>query len=189
MKSKQPAVFISYASADKEMARRLAYDLKSAGVNTWFDEFELKAGDPLLHTIRIGIEQSDFLLVLVSINSVGSKWVDGEVREALDKNINTGAPAIIPIRIDDAEPPLFLRSIKYVDLRSNYEEGLRQLLAALESDRPREKVRNVIDSAGLAEELAKDRQLPRGAGFYVTTYFDANCHGVLCLACFQSSFR
>jgi hypothetical protein len=169
MKSEKPVVFISYASADGETARRLANDLESAGVDTWFDEFELKAGDPLLHTIRAGIEQSDFLLVLVSANSIASKWVDGEVREAFEKHINTGAPAIIPIRVDDTEPPTFLRSIKYVDIRSNYDEGLRQLLGALRSQRPSEKVRNVIDSASLAEELAKERQSPRGAGFYVTT--------------------
>jgi len=162
-------VFISYSTADRDTARRITHDLESAGVNVWYDEAQLKAGDPILYSIREGIERSDVLLVLVSANSIASKWVDREVREAFEKHGETGAPAIIPIRVDDTEPPLFLRSIKYVDMRSDYDEGLRELLRALETEPPTEKVRNVIDAAGLAEELAKDRESPRGAGFYVTT--------------------
>lgn len=169
MPSNKVHVFISYSSEDKEIARRLAHDLESANIDVWYDEFKLKAGDPLLHTIREGIEESDVLLVLMTAKSIASKWVDTEVREAFAKHGDTGAPSIIPIRVDDTEPPAFLRSIKYVDIRSDYDKGLRQLLCALESQRPGEKVRNVINAAGLADELAKDRESPRGVGFYITT--------------------
>ena len=108
-------VFISYSSADRDVARRLANDLKSAGVGVWYDEFHLKAGDPILHTIRDGIEQSDVLLVLVSKNSIASKWVDRELRDAFERFGERGTPVIIPVRVDNAPVPGFLQSIKQVD--------------------------------------------------------------------------
>ncbi|GAB5520308.1 MAG: hypothetical protein RhofKO_25590 [Rhodothermales bacterium] len=169
MPSGKTDVFISYSRADKDTARRLTHDLESAGIDVWYDEFQLKAGDPILHSIREAIERANVLLVLVSANSIESKWVNIEVREAFEKRGYTGVPAIIPIRIDSAEPPPFLQSIRYVDLRADYDEGLRQLLRVLEAEPSGEKIRNVIDTSGLAEALAKDRKSPRGAGFYVTT--------------------
>jgi hypothetical protein len=163
------SAFISYASQDKDISRRLAYDLRSAGIEIWYDEFQLRAGDPILHSIRTGIERSDVLLALISKHSITSKWVDKEVRDAFGKHGVTGAPAIIPIRLDDSEPPSFLRSVKWIDFRTDYDEGLRELLDALRSRRPSDKAGGVIDVRGLAEELAKDRAPARGAGAYATT--------------------
>jgi hypothetical protein len=39
------AVFLSYASQDAEAARRIADTLRSAGVEVWFDQSELRGGD------------------------------------------------------------------------------------------------------------------------------------------------
>ena len=162
-------VFLSYSSADQNVARRLANDLKSAGIAVWYDEFRLKAGDPILHTIREGIERADVLLVLVSKNSIASKWVDRELRDAFEQFGERGAPVIIPVCVDDAPVPEFLKSIKQVDLGSDYDEGLRQILRALEMRRPDEAARDVIDATGLAQALAKERGVERGLGFYITS--------------------
>ncbi|MCU0865727.1 MAG: toll/interleukin-1 receptor domain-containing protein [Planctomycetes bacterium] len=163
------SVFISYSSPDKAIARRLAVDLRQAGVEVWFDEFQLRAGDPILTSIREGIERSDVLLVLISASSIRSTWVESEVREAIERYGDASGPVIVPVRIDDTEPPSFLRSVAYVDLRLSYEEGLRRILRALEVDRPAKRVRNVIDASGLARELAKDSDVSRGVAVYVST--------------------
>jgi len=40
------AVFLSYASQDAEIARRIADALREAGLQVWFDQSELRGGDP-----------------------------------------------------------------------------------------------------------------------------------------------
>ena len=39
------AVFLSYASEDAEAARRICDALRSAGIEVWFDQSELRGGD------------------------------------------------------------------------------------------------------------------------------------------------
>ena len=39
------AIFLSYASQDADAARRLCDALRSAGLEVWFDQSELRGGD------------------------------------------------------------------------------------------------------------------------------------------------
>lgn len=165
-----PKVFLSYSTKDKDRARRLAHDLESANVDVWFDEFELKAGDPILSSIRTAIEESGHLLVLISKNSLSSSWVERELQAAFVKHGTIGSPTIIPVRIDDAEVPEFLRSTLYVDLRSDYESGLNSLLNALSSTESDRRVSDVINASRLAENIARDVTVSRGPGFFVSTF-------------------
>ena len=38
-------VFLSYASQDADVARRICEALRSAGLEVWFDQSELRGGD------------------------------------------------------------------------------------------------------------------------------------------------
>jgi TIR domain-containing protein len=46
------AVFLSYAAQDAEPAQRICAALRSAGVEVWFDQSELRGGDPWGQSIR-----------------------------------------------------------------------------------------------------------------------------------------
>jgi hypothetical protein len=46
------AVFLSYASQDAEAAQRICAALRSAGVEVWFDQSELRGGDAWDRQIR-----------------------------------------------------------------------------------------------------------------------------------------
>lgn len=162
-------VFLSYSSKDSNKARRLAQDLRSAHVDVWFDEFELKPGDPLLTSIRTAIEGASHLLVLISENSASSSWVQNELKEAFIRHGAAGSPTIIPIRIDGSPVPAFLQSVLYVDLREHYEAGFAALLRALEAGDERKRVSEVIDASDLAQDIAKDRPVQHGSGFLVST--------------------
>ena len=52
-----PKVFISYAHSDKDWARRFAETLGQEGLAVWFDEFNIKAGQPLVEAWRMGLEK------------------------------------------------------------------------------------------------------------------------------------
>jgi hypothetical protein len=80
-------VFISYSSEDREFARRLAQDLVEHEIPVWFAESELEPGDSLFEKIEAGIDRAEFLLVVLTPDSVDSRWVQEEVRMAMHKGI------------------------------------------------------------------------------------------------------
>lgn len=90
-------VFISHASEDKDfVARELAESLKSYGVNVWYDEFSLKAGDSLSSSIDKGLINSSFGIVVLSPSFFSKDWPDYELRSMLSKEIGN-KKVILPV--------------------------------------------------------------------------------------------
>jgi hypothetical protein len=52
-----PTVFISYASQDADAAQRISDALRSAGLEVWFDQSELRGGDAWDASIRRQIKE------------------------------------------------------------------------------------------------------------------------------------
>ena len=46
------AIFLSYASQDADVARRICDALRAAGLEVWFDQSELRGGDAWDASIR-----------------------------------------------------------------------------------------------------------------------------------------
>jgi TIR domain len=121
-------VFLSHNHGDKEFVRRLATDLRDAGVPVWLDEWELRVGDSLVDRIESGIAQAGYLAVVLSPRSVGSAWVKRELNAALAEEIRRRGVFILPILIEDCDLPLFLRDKMYADFRRDYAEGLGAIM-------------------------------------------------------------
>jgi hypothetical protein len=128
---KRRQIFISYASADKSIARWIADSLQNAGLKVWFYEWELGAGDSITSRIEEGLQSSDLLLVLLSQHSVSSKWVRQEWTAALSGELKARAVTVIPALIENCRIPLLLADRKYLDLREDLEGGIRQLIQQL----------------------------------------------------------
>lgn len=126
-------VFLSHNHADKPFARRLATDLARHGAGVWIDEVEIGIGDSLIERIGHGITTSDFLAVVLSKNSVASRWVTEEVEIALTQQINGGRVKVLPIKLDDCLLPPFLMGKMYCDFSEAalYQGSLRALLGAM----------------------------------------------------------
>lgn len=60
------AVFLSYASQDAEVARRIADALRAAGVEVWFDQSELRGGDAWDQKIRRQIKECALFMPIIS---------------------------------------------------------------------------------------------------------------------------
>lgn len=69
-------LFLAHSSKDKEFARNLYDDLLKLGFRVWFDEVEMEPGDSLIQKIGSAIRSSMNLAVLLSKDSVSSKWVE-----------------------------------------------------------------------------------------------------------------
>ena len=94
--------FISYSSKDQEFAERLHVDLRSRNVRCWFAPEDLKIGDRLRPSFDEAIRVHDKLMVLLSVHSVRSEWVEKEVETAFEKERREKRTVLFPIRLDDA---------------------------------------------------------------------------------------
>ena len=126
-------LFISHNWSDKEFARRLADDLKVRGVRVWIDEGEIKLGDSLIAKIREGIDEMDYLAVVLSPNSVRSEWVKKEVDIAMNQEIEGREVKVLPLLYQQCDLPGFLKGKLYADFTTDekYQDGLMLLMERL----------------------------------------------------------
>lgn len=127
-----PCVFLSYSSQDKQLAERIAHDLVDRGIDVWFDEWNILVGESVSQKIEQGLDNSEFVLVLLSNQSVESGWVGKEWRSKIAEEIDKNKTIILPLKSDDCKIPALLKDKKCADFSRDYKAGLRQLLAAID---------------------------------------------------------
>jgi hypothetical protein len=109
------SVFVSHNHTDREFARRLAADLKLAGVGVWIDEAEMGPGDSLFDKLESGIREMEYLGVILSPEAVASRWVRVELNAALQMEVRGGRVKVLPILFRRCEMPLFLLDKIHLD--------------------------------------------------------------------------
>ena len=122
---------MSYAHPDREIARRIASELRKSGLTVWFDEWEMMHGDSIIERIDRAVSTSDFLIVLLSRSSVDSRWVQSELNAALARELQSRAITVLPVLIEDCIIPARLADKSYLDLRKDFERGLEHLVQRL----------------------------------------------------------
>jgi hypothetical protein len=123
------SVFISHSWHDKRLARKIAETLRSIGGKVWLDEAEIKLGDSLIEKIREGIDSVDYVIALLSKNSVSSPWVTKELDIAMNQEIGGKTVKVLPVLASKCDLPGFLEGKLYADMSSN--KAFRQSLPML----------------------------------------------------------
>lgn len=123
------SIFLSHSAADKEFVRKLATDLAAAQMRVWLDEADIDPGDSFVARIEDGLVHSDFMMLVLSPDSVRSPWVQTELRIAIARECQGKSPKVIPILWRDCEIPPILSDRYYVDVRT--EEKYHAALEAL----------------------------------------------------------
>lgn len=101
------AVFLSYASEDREAATRLAEGLRSAGLDVWFDKDDLRMGDDWARGIRRGLERCSLFLPVISRRALSEEnrrryfWREWNDADDLARGMAPGEAYIVPVVIDD----------------------------------------------------------------------------------------
>lgn len=124
-------VFISHVGCDKPFALKLASDLEERGVAPWIDIQEIKVGESIFWKIIEALEESDYLIIVISQEAWNSEWVKNEIAAAWEMQIKNKGKFILPVYYKDTKIPLLLRGIKYADFRTDYQSGLNELLQVL----------------------------------------------------------
>ena len=110
------STFISHSWHDKALARQIASILQRLGGRVWLDDAEIKLGDSLVEKIRAGIDSVDYVIALLSKNSVSSEWVSKELDVAMNQEIAGRRVKVLPILASKCDLPGFLVGKLYADM-------------------------------------------------------------------------
>ena len=129
-------VFLCHSSDDKPVVRELYRQLSTEGwLDVWLDEEKLYPGQDWNLEIEKAVEAADAILVCLSNNSITKEgYVQRELRTVLDyaDYKPEGTLYLIPIRLEDCEPPRRLRPWQYADyFEKDRERAYRRLLVSL----------------------------------------------------------
>lgn len=95
--TKKYDVFICHASEDKLYVKNLADELKKAGFEVWYDDFQLGWGDDLKPAIDNGLVNSEFGVVVLSKAFLAKKkWTEYELNGLFAKE-KLGKKVILPL--------------------------------------------------------------------------------------------
>ena len=90
-------LFISHASEDKDQfVRPLAYSLRDAGLEVWYDEFSLSIGDSIRQSIDHGLATSQLGVIVLSHSFFSRKWPQQELN-GLFARMGLGNRRILPV--------------------------------------------------------------------------------------------
>ena len=120
-------VFISYSRKDLAFVEQLASDLEDAGLNVWYDLSDLEGGSRWSKEIEKAIRESQYVLVVLSPDSVASKWVEEEFLFAGELK-----KKIIPLFYRQCDIPFGYRTLHFIDIQRNkYQRNFGEISRAL----------------------------------------------------------
>src|SRR5215469_7343271 len=79
----QYQVFVSHSHADAAWCSAFVSDLRSRGLDVWYDEHNLYVGEQWVKTIEQELSQRELFILIISPDSWASKWVQRELSLAL----------------------------------------------------------------------------------------------------------
>jgi len=126
-----PHVYLAHASEDHEdLAKPLAQALMANGIEVWFDEWEIRAGDSLRRRMEEGLESCTHFVVLLTPNSLHKPWVETEIDAGFIRAVG-GESRFIGIRagvsVNELSP--FLRTLRCPELQPNHQPEVEALIA------------------------------------------------------------
>jgi TolB-like protein len=99
------AVFLSYASQDAQVAKRICDTLRAAGIEVWFDQSELRGGDVWDREIRERIHDCQLLIAVISANTEARDegYFRREWKLAVDRthDMSEKKAFLVPVVIDN----------------------------------------------------------------------------------------
>ncbi|MGK7913572.1 MAG: TIR domain-containing protein [Synechococcus sp.] len=167
--------FINYSAGDGESAMQLAAILKDAGIDIWIDRLNINLGQRWFDVAARALEASRTILVVIGARGLESDWAQTEVSASWAERVRHSDAKTITVLLPGAEPstlPLFLRTLRYFDLR-NWDaaemdrliEQLRRMpsvfLCHAKEDQVRvEEIRDFLNDKRIDAWYDKDKLLP-----------------------------
>lgn len=129
-------IFISYNSADREIASNVALFLAAENLSTCYDEWKVSAGDSIIDYVQDGLSRCSHFIVIWSKNSDKSNWVRAELKAAISQALTNKKPTIIPIVLDETSLPPLLQDIHYLKYHGGTEQDRIELVDNILGKKP-----------------------------------------------------
>src|SRR4029450_7723881 len=99
-------VFISHGTGGDAFVSELRRALEELHIPVWVDSRNLRGGNALAPEIAQGIKQARHVLVVLSPNTINSRWFSREIRKALQvqKRRQAEGYRVIPLLLPGVEP-------------------------------------------------------------------------------------
>lgn len=95
--------FISYSSTDEAFCKHLHDHLQEAGVRAWFAPEDMRGGQRIIKQVDQAIQINDKLLIVLTENSINSRWVRREISQAMAREEAENRDLLFPIRLMDIQ--------------------------------------------------------------------------------------
>jgi tetratricopeptide (TPR) repeat protein len=154
--------FISYTAADRAWAEWIAWQLEAAGSTTVLQAWDFRPGTDFVHQMQQATQQADRTVAVVSPAYFGSQFGEAEWRVAFAKDPTGEHGLLVPVRVEDCDPPGLLSTRVYLDLVGLDEAAARErLLAGLRrAERPGRPTTAPAFPGGIAAEPVRSRPAP-----------------------------
>lgn len=124
-----PRAFLSFSWEDHDLAGKIAHSLQANGIDTWWAEWEIRAGNSLRQKIDEGLQGCTHFIVLLTPASIKKPWVNQEMDAGLVRKLN-GQTRFICLRHELAPsqlPPL-LSGMLSPEIGSDFASDMRKLV-------------------------------------------------------------
>ena len=197
---KTPKIFISYkhnVDPDDGLARQI-YEALSATYSVFRDREKIQVGQKWAQRIQKELSEADFMITLLSAESLESEMVKGEIERAHQFNQEQGNPTILPIRVAHKKPfdqpiSLYLNDIQwtYWENEKDTPRLIKELEGAIKgaplacTEQPVHQVQRDADALPSPRPMAQIRvELPEGtmdphSEYYVSREADAIALGAI----------
>lgn len=141
-------IFVSHAGPDRDIADKLASDLRDAGHETRVDTRELQLGDDSIDFMNQAIAEAHTVLILYSSSTPKARWQKLEINASLWNEIAQDGGTCIVIRLDDSEFPPILGPKVYGKLsKTSGSEYLKLLEDICKAILPRTSATSIVSAA------------------------------------------
>jgi TolB-like protein/tetratricopeptide (TPR) repeat protein len=165
------AVFLSYASQDAPVAERLCNALRSAGIEVWFDQSELRGGDAWDTLIRRQIKGCYLFVPMISANTQSREegYFRREWRLAVDRTSDMAGDRafLLPVLIDgtsdlEARVPEKFRELQWTRLPqgANTDAFVEHVHRLLSGELSREPSRTAPVAARVSAATTTPKDVP-----------------------------
>ena len=132
--------FISRNGADSDWARWIATELEDTGYTTILQDWDFRPGQNFISRMQDAITQSERTIAVLSQQYLNAEFTQPEWMAAFRQDPKGDKGLLIPIRVQECEPPGLLASLAYIDVFGiEEEEALQRLLQGLERGRAKRK--------------------------------------------------
>jgi tetratricopeptide (TPR) repeat protein len=122
--------FVSYTGADQAWAEWIAQQLEAAGYTTLLQAWDFRPGSDFVHQMQQATSSAQRTVAVLSPAYFGSRFGEAEWRAAFARDPTGELGLLVPVRVQDCQPPGLLASRVYVDLVGLEEEAAAARLRA-----------------------------------------------------------